>query len=122
MAKKIRPAPGRVLVKAPARETLTKGGLHIPEIAESERDSPVYAEVLALGYWQVPKETIDLIGQLRDHGDGGKAVAEKAAAAAVCFNVGDLVVIHRFSGTRVVLDGEEYLIMPREDILGVIEQ
>ncbi|MEO0445946.1 MAG: co-chaperone GroES [Verrucomicrobiota bacterium] len=96
MANSIQPLGQRVLVKRrdEAEET-SEGGIIIPD---AHKEKPQEAEVVALG---VGKD------------DEGKDVT---------FNVkvGDNVLISKYGGTEVKLDGIEHLILNESDILGVI--
>ena len=91
-----RPLGDRVLVKRVEEESKTKGGIIIPDTA---KEKPTEAQVVALG-----------TGKLDD--DGKK----------IAFTVkkGDTVLISKYGGTEVKVDGESYLIMREDDILGII--
>ncbi len=94
---KIRPLNDRLLVKRLAEEEKTAGGIIIPD---SAKEKPAEGEVVAVG-----------LGKLADSGD---RVALQVA-------VGDKVLFSKYGGTDVKLDGEDYLIMREDDILGIIE-
>jgi chaperonin GroES len=78
-------------------ETTTKGGIIIPDTA---KEKPAEGKVNAVGNGKV--------------GDDGKRVALE-------IKVGDRILFGKYSGTEVKIDGEEYLIMREDDVLGVIE-
>jgi chaperonin GroES len=96
MAKSIKPLGSRVLVKRVESEEKSAGGIFLPDTA---KEKPQEAEVVALGTGG------------RD--DDGKIIE---------FNVkkGDRVLISKYGGTEVKLDGVEYLILQESDILGVL--
>jgi len=97
MKTKIKPLADRVLVKRlDAAEEQKIGGIIIPDTA---KEKPQEAEVVAVGP-----------GRLED----GKRVAPEVKK-------GDKVLIGKYSGTEVKLDGEDYLIMREDDILAVID-
>jgi chaperonin GroES len=97
MAKtKFRPLHDRVVVKRIDAEAKTKGGIIIPDTA---KEKPSQGEVIAVG------------PGARD--EAGKIVPPDVKA-------GDRVLFGKWSGTEVVLDGEELLIMKESDIMGVI--
>ena len=96
MATKIKPLGQRVLVKRLDEEEKSAGGIIIPDTA---KEKPQEAEVVALG---VGKD------------DDGNDVTFDVA-------VGDKVLISKYGGTDVKLDGEDLLIISQSDILGVIE-
>ncbi len=92
----IRPLNDRVLVKRLAEEQKTKGGIIIPD---SAKEKPAEGEVVAVG-----------AGRANDKGD----------RIPMQVKAGDRVLFSKYGGTEVKLEGEEYLIMREDDILGVI--
>jgi len=92
----IKPLGDRVLVQALEEKEVKKGGIIIPDTA---KEKPQEGQVVALGTGK------------RD--DEGKLVP---------FTVkkGDKVLISKYGGTEVKVDGETYLIMREDDILGII--
>lgn len=94
---KIRPLHDRILVKRVEEETKTKGGIIIPDTA---KEKPAEGKVAAVGN-----------GRL---GDDGKRIALEV-------KVGDRVLFSKYGGTEVKVEGEEYLIMREDDILGIVE-
>jgi len=93
----IRPLGDRVIVRRVEEETKTAGGIYIPD---SATEKPSEGEVLAVGK-----------GKMTDNGD---LIAMNVA-------VGDNVIFGKFAGSEVKLDGESFLIMREEDILGIFE-
>ena len=93
---KIQPLGDRVLVEPLKEDEQTKGGIIIPETA---KEKPTQGKIIAIG-----------TGKLDD---SGKKIA---------FNVkvGDKVLMPKYGGTEVKLDGKEYQIVREEDILGVL--
>ena len=93
---KITPIGDRVLVKPLEEKEVKKGGIIIPD---SAKEKPQEGEVVALG-----------TGKLDE---SGKKVE---------FNVkkGDKVLISKYGGTEVKIDGESYQILREDDILGII--
>ncbi|WP_319404692.1 co-chaperone GroES [uncultured Desulfosarcina sp.] len=94
---KLRPLQDRILVQRVEEETTTKGGIIIPDTA---KEKPAEGKVMAVGNGKV--------------GDDGKRVALE-------IKVGNRILFGKYSGTEVKIDGEEYLIMREDDVLGVIE-
>ena len=94
---KIRPLQDRILVQRLEEEEKTKGGIIIPDTA---KEKPAEGKVVAVGN-----------GKL---GDDGKRIPLE-------IKKGDKVLFGKYSGTEVKIEGEEYLIMREDDILGVIE-
>jgi len=93
---KIQPLGQRVLVKRiEEAEEKSAGGIIIPD---AHKEKPQDAKVVALG---VGKD------------DEGKEVT-------FTVKVGDKVLISKYGGTEVKVDGEDYLIMNENDILGII--
>ena len=93
---KIRPLNDRILVKRLEGEERTAGGIIIPDTA---KEKPAEGEVVAVGP-----------GKLND---AGERVAMDVA-------VGDRVLFSKYGGSEVKLDGEDFLIMREDDILGII--
>jgi chaperonin GroES len=95
---KIRPLHDRVLVKRLAAQDKTSGGLFVPDTA---KEKPLEALVISAGNGKVL--------------DNGKLQAPSVKA-------GDKVLIGKYSGSEVKLDGEEHIILREDDILGVLER
>ncbi|MCK4838875.1 MAG: co-chaperone GroES [Desulfobulbaceae bacterium] len=94
---KIRPLNDRVLVKRLAEEEMTKGGIIIPDSAQ---EKPAEGEIVAVGS-----------GKLNDKGE----------RVPVELKAGEKVLFSKYGGTEVKIEGEDYLIMREDDILGVVE-
>jgi chaperonin GroES len=92
----IKPLGDRVLVKPLEEKEISKGGIIIPD---SAKEKPQEAQVVALGTGK------------RD--DDGKLVE-------FTVKVGDKVLVSKYGGTEVKVDGESYTIMREDDILGII--
>jgi chaperonin GroES len=95
---KIRPLNDRLLVKRLAEEEKTAGGIIIPD---SAKEKPAEGEVVAVGP-----------GKLNDKGE----------RVALQVTAGDRVLFSKYGGTDVKLDGDDFLIMREDDILGIIEK
>ena len=96
MATKIKPLQDRVIVKRMEENEQMRGGLYIPDTA---KEKPQEGEVIAVGPGKV----------------------ENGNKIELTVKVGDKVLFGKYSGTEVKLDGDEYLIMREDDILGIIE-
>jgi chaperonin GroES len=94
---KLRPLQDRILVQRVKEEEKTKGGIIIPDTA---KEKPVEGKVIAAG-----------IGKLSEE---GKRIALEVKK-------GDRILFGKYSGNEVKIEGEEYLIMREDDVLGVIE-
>ena len=94
MSVNIKPLEDRIVVKALEAEQTTASGLVIPDTA---KEKPQEGEVLAIGP-----------GRIDDNGN----------RVPLDVNVGDKVLFGKWSGTEVVLDGEDLLIMKESDIMG----
>ena len=94
---KIRPLQDRIIVKRLEEETKTKGGIIIPDTA---KEKPAEGKVVAVGNGKVA--------------DDGKRIALE-------IKTGDRILFGKYSGTEVKIEGEEFLIMREDDVLGVIE-
>ena len=93
---KIQPLGDRVLVEPQEEQEVKKGGIIIPDTA---KEKPQQGVVIAVG-----------TGKLNDKGE------------KIAFNVqkGDQVLMPKYGGTEIKLDGKTYQIMREEDILGII--
>ncbi len=94
---KLRPLHDRILVERVEEAEKTKGGIIIPD---SAKEKPAEGKVISVGKGRV--------------GDDGKVVA-------LDIKKGDRILFGKYGGTEVKIDGEEYLIMREDDVLGVIE-
>jgi chaperonin GroES len=94
---KLRPLQDRILVQRVQEEEKTKGGIIIPDTA---KEKPAEGKVTAVGNGKV--------------GEDGKRVKLE-------IKNGDRILFGKYSGTEVKIEGEEYLIMREDDVLGVIE-
>ncbi|MEZ5978635.1 MAG: co-chaperone GroES [Planctomycetota bacterium] len=92
----IRPLSDRVLVQRVEAEEKTAGGILLPE---SAKEKPKEGRVIAIGD-----------GKLLDNGN----------RSTFAVKVGDRVLFSSYAGTEVKYEGNEYLIMREDDILGII--
>lgn len=92
----IKPLSNRVVLKNLEAEETTKGGIIL---AGSAKEKPQTAEVIAVG--------------------NGAVVDGKVVPMTV--KIGDKVIISKYSGTEVKLDGCEYIIVKEDDILAIVE-
>ncbi|MBN2568201.1 MAG: co-chaperone GroES [Deltaproteobacteria bacterium] len=95
---KFRPLHDRLLVKRLEEEEKTKGGIIIPD---SAKEKPMEGKIIAAGK--------------------GKKM-EDGKVSALDVKVGDKVLFSKYAGTDIKMDGEDYLIMREDDILGIIEK
>ena len=93
----IRPLCDRIVVRRTEEQETTRHGIHIPDAA---REKPQEGEVVAAGSGR----------RLED----GKLVPLDVKAD-------DRILFAKYSGSEIRLDGEEYLIMREDEILGVVE-
>lgn len=98
MAATIKPLHDRVLVRRIEEGEQIRGGIIIPDTA---KEKPQEGEVIAVG-----------AGKVKD--DGNRIALDVKA--------GDRVLFGKYSGSEVKLEGEEYLIMREDEILGIIER
>ena len=96
MVEKIEPLADRIVVRPLKKETMTKSGLILPDTA---KEKPQEAEVLSLG-------------------TGGKD--DNGNLIEFTVKVGDKVLISKYGGTEVKIDGEDVLIINESDILGIV--
>jgi len=93
---KVKPLGDRILVKPLEAKEKTKGGILLPDTA---KEKPQEGEVIAIGEG---KKT-----------DEGKLIP-------LSLKVGDRILYGKYSTTEISIDGEEYLIVREDDVLGVI--
>ncbi len=93
----IRPIGDRVLVQPLEEQEVKKGGIIIPDTA---KEKPQEGKVIAIGTGKTD--------------DSGKKIPFEVKK-------GDKVLISKYGGTEVKINGENYLIMREDDILGIIE-
>lgn len=94
---KIRPLQDRLIVKRIESEEKTASGLFIPD---SAKEKPQQGVVVARGK-----------GKVREDG----------TIQPLDLNPGDKILFGKYAGTEIKLDGDEYLIMREDDVLGVLE-
>ena len=93
----IKPLSNRVVLKNLEAEETTKGGIIL---TNASKEKPEIAEVIAIG-------------------EGEKTEDGKIVPMTV--KVGDKVIISKYTGTNVKLDGEDYIIVSEKDILAIVE-
>jgi len=93
---RFRPLQNRVLIRRVDQEAKTSGGIIIPDTAQ---EKPMEGEVVAVG---------------------PGARAKDGALHPLDVKSGDRVLFGKWSGSEIKLDGEDLMIMPESDILGVI--
>ena len=96
-AVRLRPLGDRVIVRPIEKKDEIRGGLIIPDTA---KEKPQEGEIIAAGKGKI--------------GEDGKLIPMDVKA-------GDKILYGKYSGTEVKLDGQEFLIMHQDDILGIVE-
>ena len=94
---KIRPLQDRIMVKRIDEEETSKGGILIPDTA---KEKPQQAKVIAVGKGKVNED-----GKLQP----------------LDVQKGDRVLLGKYSGTEVNIDGDEHLIIREDDVLAILE-
>jgi len=92
-----RPLHDRILIKRIEEKESVKGGIIIPDTA---KEKPQEGEVVAVGH--------------------GKK-SEEGNVIALDVKAGDRILFGKYSGAEIKLDGQEYLILREEEVLGIIE-
>ena len=93
----LRPLHDRILIKRIEEKETVKGGIIIPDTA---KEKPQEGEVVAVGR-----------GKKTDEG----------TVIALDVKAGDRILFGKYSGAEIKLDGQEYLILREEEVLGIIE-
>jgi chaperonin GroES len=93
----LRPLHDRILARRTVAQDTTKGGLFIPDNA---KEKPMEAVVIAVG-----------TGKLLDNG----------TIQAITVKAGDRILIGKYTGSDVKLDGQDHIIVSEHDVLAVVE-
>ncbi len=88
---KVRPIDDRLLIKPIEPESKTSGGIIIPDTA---KEKPIMGEVVAVG-------TDEELQKL--------------------FKVGDKIIFAKYGGEEITIDGQDYRIIQRSDVLAIVE-
>ena len=97
MAQKLTPLHDRILIRRIEEGETVRGGIIIPD---SAKEKPQEGEVIAVG--------------------NGKRL-EDGKVVPLDVKVGDRILFGKYSGSDIKLDGDEYLIMREDEVLGVLE-
>ena len=93
----VRPLSDRILVRRVDADEQVKGGIIIPDTA---KETPQEAEVIAVGP-----------GKRNKNGD----------VIAPAVKSGEKILIGKYAGTEIEVDGDEYVIVNEDDVLGIIQ-
>ncbi len=96
MATKFTPLHDRILVRRVDEADTTRGGIIIPD---SAKDKPQEGEVISTGKGKISEE-----GKVRP----------------LDVKDGDRILFGKYSGTEIKLDGEDFIIMREEEVLGIL--
>jgi len=96
MAQKLTPLHDRILVKRIEEGESVRGGIIIPDTA---KEKPQEGEVIAVGKGKISEE-----GKVRP----------------LDVKEGDRILFGKYAGTEIKIDGNEYLIMREEEVLGIL--
>ena len=93
----IRPLHDRIIVERLVEETMTAGGIIIPD---SAKEKPQEGKIVAVGKGKITED--------------GKVLP-------LDVKVGDKILFGKYAGTEVKIDGKEFIMMREDDVLGVVE-
>jgi chaperonin GroES len=96
MSTKFTPLHDRILVRRVEEADTTRGGIIIPD---SAKDKPQEGEVISAGKGKISEE-----GKVRP----------------LDVKAGDRILFGKYSGTEIKLDGEDFIIMREEEVLGIL--
>src|SRR6202034_3346505 len=96
MATKLTPLHDRIVVRRVEEAETTRGGIIIPD---SAKDKPQEGEIIAVGR-----------GKSNDKGE----------VFPLAVKEGDRILFGKYAGTEIKIDGEDFLIMREEEVLGVL--
>ncbi len=94
---KIRPLHDRIVIKRVEEQESVRGGIIIPDSAQ---EKPQEAEVMAVG--------------------NGK-ILENGQRVPPDVKEGDRILFGKYAGSEITIDGQEYLILREDEVLGVLE-
>ena len=94
----IRPLHDRILARRIVEQDKTKSGLFIPD---SAKEKPLEAVVIAIG--------------------SGKRL-ESGVIQAITVRAGDKILIGKYTGSDVKVDGQDHIILSEDDVLAVLEE
>ena len=97
MATKLTPLHDRIVVRRVEEADTTRGGIIIPD---SAKDKPQEGEVISVGR-----------GKSNDKGE----------TFPLDVKAGDHILFGKYAGTEIKIDGEDFLIMREEEVLGILE-
>ncbi|HXZ80765.1 MAG TPA: co-chaperone GroES [Terriglobales bacterium] len=97
MATKLTPLHDRIVVRRVEESETTRGGIIIPDTA---KDKPQEGEVISVGKGKINED--------------GKVFPLDVKA-------GDRILFGKYAGTEIKIDGEDFLIMREEEVLGILE-
>ncbi|HSZ62498.1 MAG TPA: co-chaperone GroES [Terriglobales bacterium] len=96
MATKFTPLHDRILIRRVEEADTTRGGIIIPD---SAKDKPQEGEVISVGKGKISEE-----GKVRP----------------LDVKEGDRILFGKYSGTEIKIDGEDFIIMREEEVLGIL--
>lgn len=94
---KLKPLGNRVLAKRLEAEEKVKGGIILPDTAKKKQET---AQVIALGTGKKDKN---------------------GTLIPFTVKVGDKILMDKYSGTEVTVEGDEYIILNADDIIAIVE-
>jgi len=94
---KVTPLNDRVLIKRMEEETKSRGGIIIPDTA---KEKPTKGKIIAVG-----------LGERQDNGE----------RRPMSVKVGDMVILGKYSGTDIKVDGEEYVLVKESEIMAIVD-
>jgi chaperonin GroES len=94
----VRPLGDKLIVKRQEAATKTESGIFLPE---SAKDKPKTGTIIALGNGNLNKDTGEYL--------------------PFTVKKGETVIFSSYAGTEIKIDGQEYLIMTEDDILGIVD-
>ena len=97
MAINVHPLSDRILIKRLDEEEMKRGGIIIPDTA---KEKPQQGEVMAVGPGR--------------YDENGKRIPMEVKK-------GDRILMGKYSGTEVKIDGGEYVILREDDVLGIVQ-
>ncbi len=108
---KIRPLHDWAVVKQSSGEERTSGGLYIPD---SAKEKPQEGEVIAIGEGRWKSKDDDTFRSSKKKG------SEEKVFVKTTLKPGDKILYEKYAGSKVTVNGEEFVLVREENVLGIL--
>lgn len=119
MSLKLRPLSNRLVLDVDAPKTLSEEGIHIPSTAQEE---PQIGTVLAAGPGKVSEFPVVQASSKDEIEDQSATFGAEFKRMPMTVRQGDRVLFGKYTGTKVQIDRDEFLVIRETDVLAVLER